>query len=191
MTTQAELIELFAIHPDTPKIRAHGNSASIAHEPDSQATAIAICVQLLNPKDKMPAGKWLWLQVQPVDALKLLHPFCRTALASRLETASKPFSVSPKRSIGTKHKEALAMADISAPQFTNEDAAIAHLEASRWPDGVNCPHCGSVNVHRMAGETQAGISCATIAATSSRPAPAPSWSARISRFISGCWRSTC
>ncbi len=49
------------------------------------------------------------------------------------------------------------MSDISAPQFTNEKAAIAHLEASRWPDGVTCPHCGSVNVHRMGGETQAGM----------------------------------
>ena len=48
------------------------------------------------------------------------------------------------------------MSDLSAPQFTKETAAIAHLEASRWPDGVNCPHCGSVNVRRMGGETQAG-----------------------------------
>jgi transposase-like protein len=45
----------------------------------------------------------------------------------------------------------------NAPQFTNEKAAIAHLEASRWPDGVNCPHCGSVTVTRMGGETQAGM----------------------------------
>ena len=45
---------------------------------------------------------------------------------------------------------------LTAPQFTNEKAAIEHLEASRWPDGVNCPHCGSTNVHRMGGETQAG-----------------------------------
>jgi hypothetical protein len=80
MTTQAELIELFAIHPDTPKIRAHGEDASIAHEPDSQATAIAICVQLLNPKDKMPADKWLWLQVQPVDALKIAASILSHAL---------------------------------------------------------------------------------------------------------------
>jgi len=49
------------------------------------------------------------------------------------------------------------MSDISAPQFKNEKAAVAHLEASRWPDGVNCPYCGSVNVHRMGGETQAGM----------------------------------
>src|SRR6185312_12611134 len=48
------------------------------------------------------------------------------------------------------------MTALTAPQFTDETAAIAHLEASRWADGVNCPHCGSVNVHRMGGKTQAG-----------------------------------
>ncbi len=48
------------------------------------------------------------------------------------------------------------MTALTAPQFTDEAAAIAHLEASRWPDQVTCPHCGSVNVHRMAGKTQAG-----------------------------------
>ncbi len=48
------------------------------------------------------------------------------------------------------------MADIYAPEFTNEEAAIAHLEQSRWADGVVCPHCGSVSVTRMAGKTQAG-----------------------------------
>jgi transposase-like protein len=46
---------------------------------------------------------------------------------------------------------------ISAPQFTDEKAAVAHLEASRWPDGVDCPHCGSVTVTRMGGQTQAGM----------------------------------
>jgi transposase-like protein len=46
--------------------------------------------------------------------------------------------------------------DLTAPQFTDETAAIAHLEASRWPVEVSCPHCGSLNVHRMAGKTQAG-----------------------------------
>lgn len=45
---------------------------------------------------------------------------------------------------------------LTAPQFTNEEAAIAHVEASRWPDQVVCPHCGSLKVHRMAGKTQAG-----------------------------------
>jgi transposase-like protein len=47
-------------------------------------------------------------------------------------------------------------ADIYAPEFTDEAAAIAHVEASRWPDQVTCPHCRSANVHRMAGKTQAG-----------------------------------
>jgi transposase-like protein len=48
-------------------------------------------------------------------------------------------------------------ADLTNPVFTDETAAIEHLEASRWPDGPFCPHCGSVNVHRMGGKTQAGM----------------------------------
>jgi transposase-like protein len=47
-------------------------------------------------------------------------------------------------------------ANLTAPEFSNEDAAIAHVETSRWPDEVSCPHCGSTSVHRMKGETQAG-----------------------------------
>ena len=47
-------------------------------------------------------------------------------------------------------------ADIYAPQFTDEATAIEHVEASRWPDGVTCPLCGSDNVTRMGGKTQAG-----------------------------------
>ena len=37
------------------------------------------------------------------------------------------------------------MTALTAPQFNDETAAIAHLEASRWPDGVYCPHCGEAN----------------------------------------------
>jgi transposase-like protein len=48
-------------------------------------------------------------------------------------------------------------ADIYAPQFTDEAAAIACVEASRWPNGVTCPMCGSDNVTRMGGATQAGM----------------------------------
>src|SRR6266850_7835738 len=48
-------------------------------------------------------------------------------------------------------------ANLTAPQFTNEEAAIAHVETSRWPHEITCPHCGSLNVHRMAGKTQAGM----------------------------------
>lgn len=29
--------------------------------------------------------------------------------------------------------------------FHDEDAARAHFEAIRWPDGRTCPHCGTVN----------------------------------------------
>lgn len=48
------------------------------------------------------------------------------------------------------------MTSLSEPRFHNEDAAREHIEASRWPDGVSCPFCGSLNVHRMGGKTQAG-----------------------------------
>lgn len=48
--------------------------------------------------------------------------------------------------------------DLTSPRFTNEDAARTHIEASRWPNGeVNCPLCGSLNVRRMGGKTQAGM----------------------------------
>ena len=47
--------------------------------------------------------------------------------------------------------------DLTNPIFHNEIKATAHMEAGRWPDGVNCPFCGSVNVHRMGGKTQAGM----------------------------------
>ncbi len=47
--------------------------------------------------------------------------------------------------------------DLTNPIFTDEAKAISHMEADRWPDGVNCPHCGSFNIHKMAGETQAGM----------------------------------
>jgi transposase-like protein len=36
-------------------------------------------------------------------------------------------------------------ADLTAPIFTDEDAARAHFESLRWPDGRVCPHCGSVD----------------------------------------------
>ena len=48
------------------------------------------------------------------------------------------------------------MVDITNPIFHDEAKALAHLEASRWPSGPFCPYCGSLNVHRMAGKTQAG-----------------------------------
>ena len=46
------------------------------------------------------------------------------------------------------------MADLTAPQFTDETAARTALEAVRWPNGPVCPHCGSVddNVTKMEGK---------------------------------------
>ena len=46
------------------------------------------------------------------------------------------------------------MADLTAPQFTDETAARAALEAVRWPNGAVCPHCGSVDdqVTKMEGK---------------------------------------
>ena len=33
--------------------------------------------------------------------------------------------------------------------FPNEEAAIAHVEKLRWPEGVICPHCESVRTSRI------------------------------------------
>jgi transposase-like protein len=50
------------------------------------------------------------------------------------------------------------MTNMSAKHFYDEDAAREHIEASRWPRGeVVCPHCGSLDVMRMGGKTQAGM----------------------------------
>jgi transposase-like protein len=35
--------------------------------------------------------------------------------------------------------------DLTNPIFTDEDAARKHFETLRWPDGLICPHCGTVN----------------------------------------------
>lgn len=47
--------------------------------------------------------------------------------------------------------------NITDPIFHNEEAAEAHIEASRWNGEPVCPHCGSLRVHRMGGKTQAGM----------------------------------
>jgi transposase-like protein len=47
--------------------------------------------------------------------------------------------------------------DITDPIFHDEAKATAHMEADRWPNGVYCPHCGSVKVHKMGGKTQNGM----------------------------------
>lgn len=48
--------------------------------------------------------------------------------------------------------------NITDPIFHDEAKALAHIEASRWPDGEpNCPHCGSTHARRMEKGTQAGM----------------------------------
>jgi len=47
--------------------------------------------------------------------------------------------------------------NLTNPIFNDEAKALAHIEASRWSDGVTCPHCGSDRVRRMGGKTQAGM----------------------------------
>ena len=43
--------------------------------------------------------------------------------------------------------------DLTNPIFHDEDAARAHLEAVRWPEGPVCTHCGSKRVTRMEGKS--------------------------------------
>ena len=41
--------------------------------------------------------------------------------------------------------------DLTDPIFHDEDEAREWLEASRWPNGPICPHCGSMRPARMGG----------------------------------------
>ncbi len=41
------------------------------------------------------------------------------------------------------------MTNLTAPRFTDANAAREHLEALRWPEGPVCPHCGSLNATRL------------------------------------------
>ena len=46
------------------------------------------------------------------------------------------------------------MCDLTNPAFTDEDKAREFLEASRWPDGAVCPHCGQQEtVKRLGGKS--------------------------------------
>jgi transposase-like protein len=43
---------------------------------------------------------------------------------------------------------------LSAPQFLNEPAAFAYVEARLWPNGPVCPHCGeAARIGRLNGKT--------------------------------------
>jgi transposase-like protein len=41
------------------------------------------------------------------------------------------------------------MSDLKNPIFSNENAARAHLERIRWPEGPICPHCGNADHERI------------------------------------------
>jgi transposase-like protein len=51
------------------------------------------------------------------------------------------------------------MADLTNKIFTDETAAREYLEAQRWPDAVNCPHCGGLEkIGKMQGtSTRPGL----------------------------------
>jgi len=43
---------------------------------------------------------------------------------------------------------------LNAPQFQNEPAAFAYVEARLWPNGPVCPHCGeTTRIGRLNGKT--------------------------------------
>ncbi len=46
------------------------------------------------------------------------------------------------------------MTDLTNPIYNDPDAARAHLEAIRWPNGVSCVHCGDYEgVHKLEGKS--------------------------------------
>ena len=47
------------------------------------------------------------------------------------------------------------MCDLTAPYFLDKDKARKRLEALRWPDGPECPHCGSVKAWKL--DTRPGL----------------------------------
>ena len=51
------------------------------------------------------------------------------------------------------------MTNLTDPMFHDDDAARAHLEKLRWPNGPTCPHCGAVDgVTRLQGKShRAGL----------------------------------
>ena len=46
--------------------------------------------------------------------------------------------------------------DLTNPAFTDENAARDFLEASRWPDGAVCPHCGQMDTVKPLGGKSMG-----------------------------------
>ena len=48
------------------------------------------------------------------------------------------------------------MPALTDPIYTDEDAARAHIEAQRWPNGVVCPFCGGMEKVRTLGGASMG-----------------------------------
>jgi transposase-like protein len=51
------------------------------------------------------------------------------------------------------------MDDILAPRFIDPVAARKHLEALRWPDGAECPHCGLIKATAVGGGREGLYQC--------------------------------
>ncbi|HYI42396.1 MAG TPA: transposase, partial [Sphingomicrobium sp.] len=51
------------------------------------------------------------------------------------------------------------MDDILAPRFIDPVAARKHLEALRWPDGAECPHCGLIKATAVKGGREGLYQC--------------------------------
>src|SRR5688572_7555827 len=51
------------------------------------------------------------------------------------------------------------MDDILAPRFIDATAARKHLEALRWPDGPECPHCGLIKATAVTGGREGLYQC--------------------------------
>ena len=50
-----------------------------------------------------------------------------------------------KKAPGKAHRKGVSLKKIMA-MFPDNETAEAWFVAKRWPDGVHCPHCGSLNV---------------------------------------------
>jgi transposase-like protein len=48
------------------------------------------------------------------------------------------------------------MCDLTNPAFSDENKAREFLEASRWPDGAVCPHCGQIETVKPLGGKSMG-----------------------------------
>jgi transposase-like protein len=46
--------------------------------------------------------------------------------------------------------------ELSHPVYHDEEAARAHLEAIQWPEGPNCPYCGSIDKIKVLGGQSMG-----------------------------------